>query len=148
MLKHILLAGLLGLALASCTFHRTQSNAAHRDLDPSGLTVGESTWRDVLRELGPPSGSSTERFTAGLTSMSTFHYACADEKQFTMLLAYFLYLPFKWTDKEIGYELVVEFDSQGVISDLYSVRDRAVWRPFQSELDEREVAFYGREVAP
>lgn len=127
--------------LPACTFHRTQSNAYSRELDVSSIAVGASTWRDVLNELGPPSGSTTEKITASLTSMASFRYACADEKQFTMLLAYFLYLPFKWTDKQSGYELIVEFTPRGVVSDLYAVQGESVWRPFQAPR-ERWVHFY------
>jgi len=147
MLKQLLQVSLLGLALTGCTFHRTKSNAVYRDLDISTLTVGKSTWRDVLNELGPPSGSTTEKVSAGLNSMATFRYACADERQFTMLLAYLLYLPFKWGDKQTGHELIVEFTPQGVISDLYAVDDSSVWRPFQSPVD-RQVTFYRDGVTP
>ena len=147
MLKHLLQASLLGLVLSGCTFHRVQSNSALRDIDPTRVTVGESTWRDVLREFGTPSASSTENIRAGLASMVTFRYACADQKSFNLLFAYLLYLPFKWGDKQAGYELIVEFD-KGIVSDLYTVNQKAVWRPFQSPV-EREVTFYrGQEVAP
>ena len=75
MLKHLLQVSLLGLALSGCTFHRLRSNAVYRDLDPTGISAGVSTWRDVLNELGLPSGSTTEKVSAGL-DMATFRYAC------------------------------------------------------------------------
>ena len=141
MLKLLLQTSLLAAVLSGCSFHRLQSNSVYRDLDPAVLTVGESTWRDVLNELGPPSGSTTARYSEGLNSMASFRYGCADEKRFAMLFAYLLYLPFKWEDKQTGYELVVEFDRRGVVSDLYSVTEESAWRPFQSP-GGRQVSFY------
>ncbi len=143
-MKRLLIVGLLSLVLPGCTFHRMQSNAAFRDIDPTSITVGESTWRDVLNELGPPSGATTERINAGLNSMSTFRYSCADQKTFSWLFAVLLVLPFKWSDNQTGYELVVELDPEGIVSDLYAVTDDSVWRPFSSP-GERQVTFYREE---
>lgn len=146
-LKTLLCAGLLGLAASGCTWHRVQSNTEFRDLDVSAIQVGKSTWRDVLDEFGPPSGSTTERIR-GLDSMVTFRYACADQKTFTLLLAYILFLPFRWGDSQTGSELVVEFGDGGIVSDMYTVKDSAAWRPFQSGGGDREVTFHRDEVKP
>ncbi len=143
---HVILACLMVLALAGCTFHRTQSNHQLRELDPESIKIGESTWHDVLDKLGPPSGGTVEKIRAG-TSMMAFHYACADQKSFNVVLAYLLSLPFKWTDKQMGFELIVEFDAKGVVADVYAVREHSVWRPFQARKD-RDVTFYNEEVTP
>ena len=148
MLRHLLQVSLLGLVVSGCTFHRIRSNSAFEDIDPTRVTVGKSMWRDVLREFGTPSASTTENIQAGLESMITFRYARADHKSFDLLFLYILYLPFNWSHRGDGYELIVEFDEQGVVSDLYTVRQKTVWQPFQSPVG-REVTFYrGQEVAP
>ena len=40
--------------------------------------------------------------------MVSFRYACADQKEFNLFLAYILFLPFKWGDNQAGSELIVE----------------------------------------
>ena len=110
--RSLLLALPACVALTGCTWQRLQSNEALRELDVSAIKVGESTWRDVLDRLGPPSGSTTERIR-GLDSMVSFRYACADEKVFTFFLAYLLVLPFRWGDVQTGSELVVETARHG-----------------------------------
>ena len=79
--------------------------------------------------------------------MVTFRYSCADQKTFTLFLAYVLFLPFKWGDNQTGSELVVEFGVGGIVSDMYKVTDKAAWRPFQDEHD-RKVTFYDEGVTP
>lgn len=146
-LQALLCAGLLGFSLSGCTWQRLKSNAEFRNIDKSKVQVGKSTWRDVLNEFGPPSGSTTERIR-GLDSMVSFRYACADQKEFRLFLAYILFLPFKWGDNQAGSELIVEFGDGGVVSDMYTVEAHSVWRPFQKEDHERTVTFHGKEVTP
>ena len=139
----------LTLLLTGCTFHRVKSNRAFRDVDPGGVVVGQSTWRDVLQTLGPPSGSTTERIREGFTGVTTFRYACADERHTRFLLAAILFLPFQWSDQQTGYELVVEFDGDGVVSDMYAVEEDSVWRPLSEPKgpEDRRVTLYGPEGA-
>ena len=147
-LTHVIALVLLAVGLGACSWHRLESNAAFRTLEPDTLVIGESTWRDVLDTLGPPSGSNTDTISSGLSSMATFRWSCANERRFQMILAAILYLPFTWGDEQAGYELVAEFDRRGVLSDLYAVTTDSVWRPF-SEAAPRDVQFHGvRQEAP
>ena len=146
MIMRLLTLCLLALSLSSCSFHRVQSNATFLELDMSPVRVGESTWRDVLETFGPPSGSTTEKIRAGLSGISTFRYACAEERHTSFLLAAILFLPFKWSDIQTGRELVVEFDADGVVYDMYLVEEDSVWRPLYEakKPEDRRVSFAPR----
>lgn len=128
-----LAAALSMLGASGCTFARTTSNSRFRDLDASPIVIGKSTWRDVLNTLGTPSGASSERLSSGVPNMVTFRYNCLDEKRTSFVFSYLLKLPWQWTDRQIGHSLIVEFTSEGTVSDLYEVGQAAVWRPFSDE---------------
>ena len=55
----ILAVALAWPPLAGCRFHRTVVNEHVRTLDPSALRIGETTWTDAIRELGPPVSANT-----------------------------------------------------------------------------------------
>ena len=67
-----------------------------------------------------------------------------------LVLAYLLYLPFQWTDQRAATELMVEFDREGVVSDIYASVDGSVWVPFQGDSSRRRerTTWFGKEQSP
>ena len=121
----VLAAGLFCTLGAGCSLQRTVVNWKVQELDPSFIVPGETTFFDVLRTLGPPTGKPSRRYlryTASDRRTSTF--------QFKLL---FLRLPFRWSDEQQVREIQVEFDAQGVVSAVYESEMSTVRPPLEGE---------------
>jgi len=130
---HCALVALMGVALTGCSFHRYRSNENYKNLDTTGLKVGESTWLDVLEQLGPPSPGTSETMGPDAFSVSFFKYTSTDRRETDFLFAFYLMLPFYWHDEGPDFELMVEFDREGVVSDIYTTEQETLWKPIESE---------------
>lgn len=149
-LRARLLVVLAGSLLTGCSFHRTVVNDGVRYLDPSFITVGKTTFREVLKEFGPPRTWRTDMGQLGpplagpdnlgdfgvpspTSSIRHLKYSCADTRVTRLDLAYWLHLPFNWSDEREVEELLVEFDEKGVVSGVFrSLRD-TIRPPLQGE---------------
>lgn len=120
-----ILLSLVILAAPGCSFQRTVRNDGVRDLDPSFIEVGKTTWLEVFQELGPPTG---------LPSLRYLKYTATDRRtSLFRLRLLFLVLPFRWSDQQRVEELLVEFDSGGVVSGVYKSWMNTVRPPLQGE---------------
>jgi hypothetical protein len=118
-------ACLLLVAGSGCTLQRTVTNWRVRDLDPSFIEVGRTTFLEVLRELGPPTSRPSRRH---------LKYAAIDERTCRFRLrALFLMLPFRVSDKQRVEELQVEFSPDGVVTGVYKSWMDVVRPPLQGE---------------
>lgn len=124
---------LLTATLGACTFHRKSYNHHTQSLDVSFLEIGKTTRMDVLENLGPPTVPSDREIVRPGPSPRFFRYYVAEEKETKLVLAYFLALPFAWSDREPVYDLIVEFDEKGVVSDAHLARRETIWRPLSGE---------------
>jgi hypothetical protein len=129
----VLLLPLLLLLASGCTFHRVITNEGVRDLDPSGLVIGKSNWRDCIRELGLPAASTSEQVGQELPTLRFFSYTCTDRKTAGFVITRWISVPLQWSDEQSDRQLVVEFDTNGMVKDLYATEKRAIWRPLQGE---------------
>ena len=128
-LRARLLVVLAGSLLTGCSFHRIVINDGVRYLDPSFITVGETTWRDVLKEFGPPR-TGAPSLTSSLRHLK---YSCVDTRVTRLDLAYWLHLPFNWSDEQEVDELLVEFDEKGVVSGVFRSGGDTIRPPLQGE---------------
>ena len=132
----LLAALLLGAAaLPACSFHRGTVNGHLRSLDPSRIVVGRSTWRDVLRELGTPAAATHERLTREVPTLEYFRYVAVVGNTVGFTPSYWVSLPCEWRDTQRVYELLVEFDGAGVVSDLCVRTEDSIWRPLEGDAD-------------
>lgn len=121
------------LVLGGCTFSRTVSNEGVRDLDPSRLEIGKSTWRDVIRELGMPAAATSERVGEAVPSFNYFKYTSQDTRTSQFFFEFWIFIPFRWVDDQAARELFVEFDENGIVKAIYDTRIDGIWRPFEGE---------------
>lgn len=121
----VLVTGLFCCTAAGCTLQRTVMNWKARELDPSFIVVGQTTYYEVLTRLGPPTGRPSRRY---------LRYTASDRRtsafQFRVL---FLRLPFRWSDQQRTKELQVEFDDKGFASGVYESEMSTVRPPLQGE---------------
>ena len=110
--------------VTGCSFHRTVINEGVRDLDPSFIVVGKTTWLEVLKRFGPPNSDPSTRH---------LKYTCSDSRSTEFEGGYVLQLPYLWSDDQLVEELLVEFDTRGVVSDAYRIKRHVVRPPFQGE---------------
>jgi len=135
LMKKLLLLLLLAalIQLTACSFHKSITNDWVRDLDPSSIEVGKTTQFEVLDILGPPAPTSTTDRATKNVSARHFKYSCWETRTCGIVVGYILVLPFSWNDQREVEELVVEFDDNGIVSDLYRVKDDCIWQPLQGE---------------
>ena len=126
-------AAAAALLLGGCAFQRTCVNEGWRDLDPSGLEVGRSTFLDVLDRLGPPALASEEKYARELPNHRAFRYPVAASRAVQFTPGYWVSLPCVWTDDQRPRVLLVEFDDAGVVSRITARTEGSIWRPLQGE---------------
>ncbi|MHC4943753.1 MAG: hypothetical protein ACYTG7_12120 [Planctomycetota bacterium] len=127
----------VAVTLPACVFERVHVNPGVRDLDTSNLKVGETTWREVLRELGPPNMTTPQDNPLKNISKRHLKYAFRDSKTTSFMLFYLLLLTFSWEDSHPVHELLIEFDEKGVVSGIFLSTTDTIWTPLTSE-DSRE----------
>jgi hypothetical protein len=118
---------------AGCSFHRSITNEAVRSLDPTFLVVGATTRGDVLRRLGPPAPSDLIRADVSPDQPRFLRYSCVDTKVVRFEPSYIVSLPFRWSDSDEVYSLLLEFDEGDVLSAAYESARSSVWRPIQED---------------
>ena len=149
-IRFLALLGLAGITgLTGCSYSRVIINAEMRELDPSSIVVGRSTHMDVLELLGTPNPVSASEGALKNISQDMFRYTSGEETEVGFTFPLGLILPFRWQDSRNVYELIVEFDERGVVSDIYSTTSGCVWRPFEGEgsRPERVVENLGRRTS-
>jgi hypothetical protein len=128
----VLLIGLTA-TLGACTFHRTTFNGHVKSLDLTAIEIGKTNRLEVLEILGPPSVPSDREIARPGPSQRFFRYYCAENKEVKFLFGHFIVLPFLWTDQQPIYDVMVEFDENGVVSDLHVAHRDTIWRPLAGE---------------
>ena len=102
-------------------------------MDLSTIEIGRSTWLDVLRLLGPPGPSFEERVGREDLGFDFLKYSSTDLKRIDFDLAYWLQIPFSWSDQQQAMEIMIEFDDAGVVRAVHQTQDHTIWRPWQKE---------------
>ena len=120
-------------ALSACSFHKIIVNEHIRHLDTSSIVVGQTTQIEVLERLGPVAPVATTEKALKNVNERFFVYTCWESQEAGLEIAYFIVLPFFWRDAKPIENLVVEVDENGIVSDLYRVKDECLWRPLQGE---------------
>lgn len=137
------------LALSGCAFHHTVINAGVRDLDPSGIVVGETDHLGVMKQLGLPPPDVPEEAGIRAVSRDYLVYSTAESRCFRIGFEQVLVItPFRWCFREYTYDLAVEFDASGIVSGVYETQRGLVWRPFQGEDDRAPPATRGLVGTP
>ena len=121
------------ISTSSCSFHRVIVNEHLKNQDVSWIRLGESTWIDVLKRLGPPENAAAPRENIPKLSPGGFKYTCYDTKTTELILQYIVMIPFRWRDIQPAYELLVEFDEHGRVSRVTKSEGDAIWKPLTSE---------------
>ncbi len=127
-LRVLLLALALGFSASGCTWARIVVNERVKTLDPSFIVEGQTTWREVLRRLGPPTSQPSDR---------SLIYSSSDQRVTEFGGGLFLWLPFHWSDQQQVYALLVEFDDNGVVTGVYRTERGTIRPPFQGERKRR-----------
>jgi hypothetical protein len=125
------------LAVSACAFERAVVNGGVENLDPSGIVAGRSDRLDVIRQLGAPPEKSVEE--AGIRSVGRdyLNYAVFEQRCFQIGFDQVLLItPFRWCFADYPYQLAVEFDENGIVTEVYRTRRDMIWPPFQSEEDQ------------
>lgn len=117
------IAALVWLA-AGCTFSRTVTNESMRDLDVSFIKVGETTWLDVVRELGPPDPIIRE--------VRQLTYTARDRRSCELRIGPVIYFPFEWFDEQRVERLMIDLNEEGVVIGVYRSWRDGIRPPFQS----------------
>ncbi len=130
-----LMLTLMWLPTAGCTFHRTVVNEHVRTLDPSALEIGETTWHEAMRELGPPVSANTpQKLLRAELNQRSLRYLAAESRAVRLgLPLIYLRLPFRWSDSQNTYELLLEFDEDRRLTGVYETERETIWPPFASE---------------
>ena len=116
----------------SCTFNRTVMNEKVRHLDPSFIELGKTTWREVVRELGPPDPN--------IRVLRQLMYTSTDRRTSSLRLGSIVILPFRWYEEARVERLMIELDEKGVVVGVYRSERDATRPPFDSP-DAREAGF-------
>ena len=126
---------LASLSATGCTVHRTVVNERVLRLDPSNLRIGETTWVEALEELGPPVSANTpQQLLRAQLDERTLKYVAAERKIIGLLVPVIVgVLPFRWSDLQNTYELLLEFDENKKLTGVYETRREAIWRPWAKE---------------
>ena len=124
---------LLTATLGACTFHRKSYNNNIRSLDVSFIEIGKTNRMDVLENLGPPSVPTDREMVRPGPSLRFFRYYSTEVKEVKFIIGYVLVMPFTWSDREPVYDLMIEFDEKGVVSDVHVAHRDTIWRPLSGE---------------
>ena len=123
------------LSETGCTVHRTVVNERVLRLDPSSLRIGETTWIGALEELGPPISANTpQQLLRAQLNERSLKYVAAEGKTMGLMIPVMVgALPFRWSDVQNTYELLLEFDENKKLTGVYETRRGAIWRPWAKE---------------
>ena len=127
---------MLVLLLTGCGWHRTIVNEDVMKLDAEWIEIGQTTWMEVLEKIGPPQDTAnSQQILNARLNQHVLKYVCYDVKETFLLLAYYVSLPFHWTDQQQKRELVIEFDSDGKVIGVYDSHATSIWLPVSNEDD-------------
>ena len=131
----ILAVALAWPPLAGCRFHRTVVNEHVRTLDPSALRIGETTWTDAIRELGPPVSANTpQKLLRAELNQRSLRYVAAESKAVRVGIPFTNgMLALRWSDTQNTYVLLLEFDEDQRLTGVYETRKETIWAPFTRE---------------
>jgi hypothetical protein len=131
----VIAAALLSMAVAGCTFHRTVVNEHVRTLDPSSLKIGETTWTEAIRELGVPvSANRPQKLLRAELNQRSLRYIASESHSVGLRIPLmYAVLPFRWSDTQNSYELLLEFDEDQRLTGVYETYEETIWPPFTSE---------------
>ena len=138
-------AALAGCALAAllnagCTFHTTVWNPQNRELDLSWIEVGQTSWMDVLKRFGPPmSATNTQELFRPEINQNSLRYSVWVDKNAELSLRYFLGLPFEWGDARAVSDILIEFDDEGLVKEVWRGTAETSWRPLFADPTELHV---------
>jgi hypothetical protein len=126
---------LLWPSSTGCALHRTVVNEHVRDLDPSTLRIGETTWTDAVRELGPPVSANTpHQLLRADVQQRSLKYVAAESTAVRLMIPLMVAaLPVRWSDTQNSYELLLEFDENQRLTGVYETCRETIWQPFESE---------------
>ncbi len=131
----VLSFALTALTATGCAFHRTVVNEKVLRLDLSKLRIGETTWIQALEELGPPVSANTpQQLLRAELDQRSLKYVAAEGKTIVFMVPLFVAaLPFRWSDVQNTYELLLEFDEEKKLTGAYETRRQAIWRPLTKQ---------------
>ena len=131
----VLVVTLAGLSTTGCAFHRTVANEHVRTLDPSTLRIGESTWTDAILALGPPVSANTpQKLLRAELNQRSLRYVAGEANSVSLRIPLiYAMLPFRWSDSQTSYELLLEFDEDQRLTGVYETQRETIWPPFASE---------------
>jgi len=123
------------LSSTGCVLHRTVVNERVRDLDPSTLRIGETTWTDAVRELGPPVSANTpQQLLRAEIQQRSLKYIAAESTEVRLMIPLMVVaLPVRWSDTQNLYELLLEFDENQRLTGVYETCRETLWLPFETE---------------
>ena len=129
--RHLALVALVAAVLTpGCGFHRTKINERVRDIDVSNIVPGETTWQEVLLDIGAPSAIEALDFiTTGGLSRRNLNYTYAEHKRVSFVfLPLWLIFPSVWQDNQHHRRILVELsgDQDEVLSVTVTSR-KSVW---------------------
>jgi len=133
---------ILVASLSACAFDRTQVNEQYLGMDTSSIEVGKTTWREVIRELGPPSPTVSTENPLEYVSLRHLKYSSTDRRSTSFLFGYLLIMNFDWSDQQPVEELIVEFDDNGVVSGVWRTYNDTIRPPLQGEGSREEQVTY------
>jgi hypothetical protein len=121
------------LLLPACTFKRTWVNNGVRHMDTSFIEVGETTWQEVVRELGPANPSAALENPLKNVSSRHLKYVFTENKTTQFILPILVLIIFEWHDQHPVRELLIEFDEAGKVTGVYLTTGDTLWRPVEGE---------------
>ena len=130
-IRHLLLIVLCVAPLTGCAFHRVVINEDFSRLDTSFIETGRTDYMTVLKRMGPPGPISVDRDSVESISERHLRYSTVDTRDADLKIAYYLILPFKWSSTAVTADTLIEFDENGVVTNVTKVRRDNVWRPLQ-----------------
>jgi hypothetical protein len=135
----MILAPLAFWAAAGCTFHHTLVNENVLRLDTSDLRVGETTWLEALEQLGPPVSANTpQQLLRARIDERTLRYVAAEGKSVGLMVPLVITtLPFRWSDVQNTYTLLLEFDENKKLKAAHQTRRESIWWPLAKQAERK-----------
>lgn len=123
---------LILLLAQGCAFNRTVVNGHARNMDTSFIEPGKTTGWEVIDRLGPPP-PTLENQNEKLYSQNFIRYSCYETKTTAFTIAYFIYLPWWWSDTQAVDETLITLDDNGIVTDVIKTKRSAIWTPLTDE---------------
>jgi hypothetical protein len=134
------LALLVLLAVPACTFTRHVTNPDAATLEPFQITLGQTTWTEVMALLGPPAPADPMQ-PNGAFGDHTLRYVVQDERCTACWLV--ITRP-EWCDTQKVFEMLIEFDEDDLVIGVWRSARGTIRPPFQDEDDRMESRTQGR----